>query len=101
MLEFPRDASSNNDRTSQEYYERCTSLAYSAGSVVFSVKAEQPPENLTELLEIVNLSDGHEPLIAYEIDQIIALISSSEDPDELVKALPYYEGDLVLLLPEL
>ena len=96
------------DRSSPEYLQLAQEQAIEAGSLLFGIRVDNPPETLEELEGIIDNKEC-DCFIAQEVEGVMELIRHSAEPDELVRALPFewvieptrITGDLFFILPRL
>jgi hypothetical protein len=86
------------DRTSDEYFSK---LFKQTVSPVFGVRAERPPADFEDLVLLVASARNPTCDISEEIDKSLEIIAASERRDEIARALPYYQGSIAFIIPEL
>jgi hypothetical protein len=88
------------DRTSQEYAQ-ATLQSVGESVDVSGVKAEAAPETLADMQAIADATRNPSCSISDEVDEFVARLAELDDPDAVVKRLPFDPefGIVMLLVP--
>lgn len=76
------------ERTDPKYLELAIKQAWEQDTLLIAAKADNPPDTFDELEDIITSSNCN-CFIREEFKDLLELIMSSDDPDSVVRELPF------------